>query len=134
MGQFGEMFFYLGAAQGVLLFIFLFSIKTNRISNRLLGLLSLFWALILLQFPLQSHGLYAENPHLLKTISILLFTLFPLLYLHVKYLLSDYTKFNKKDYWHFIFAFLFVVLNSGFYFSSAEVKLEQELEFTWTTE
>lgn len=124
MGQFGEMLFYLGAAQGILLFVFLFSIKGNRISNRLLGLLTLFWALILLQFPLQAHGLYAKNPHLLKTISVLLFTLFPLLYLHVKYLLSDYKKFNKKDLWHFLFAFLYIILNSDFYFSSSEVKLE----------
>lgn len=124
MGQFGEMLFYLGTAQGILLCVFLFSIKANRISNRLLGLLSLFWALILLQFPLQSHGLYAENPHLLKTVSILLFTLFPLLYLHVKYLLSDYKVFNKKDLWHFSIALLFIILNIDFYFSSADVKLE----------
>lgn len=124
MGLLGEILFYAGAIQGALLSIFLFSIRANRISNRILGLLTFFWALLLLQFPLQAHGLYIDHPHLLKTISSLLFTLFPLLYLHVKYLLADYKKFNRKDLWHFLPFLINVLLFTDFYMMSGPEKLD----------
>ena len=124
MGLIGEMLFYAGAIQGALLSVFLFSIKANRISNRLLGLLTFLWALLLLQFPLQAHGLYIDHPHLLKTISSLLFALFPLLYLHVKYLLADYKKFSTKDLWHFLPFIINILLFSDFYLMSGPEKLD----------
>lgn len=124
MGQFVQILFYLGAIQGLLLFWFLFTVKTNRISNRLLGLLTLFWAIVLLQFPLQEQGLYSNYPHLLKTISNLLFAFFPLLYLHVKYLLSDHQKFDYRDFWHFLPMLINILLHSNFLILSGEEKIE----------
>lgn len=123
MGQFVEVLFYLGAVQGVLLTVFLFSIKANKISNRLLGLLTFCWALLLLQFPMQEHGLYRNHPHLLKTVSPLLLVLFPLLYLHVKYLLSYFDKFQSRDLVHFLPFVINILLFSDFYFMGADEKL-----------
>ena len=123
MGQFVEVLFYVGALQGVLLTIFLFSIKANKISNRLLGLLTFCWAVLLLQFPMQEHGLYRDNPHLLKTISPLLLVLFPLLYLHVKYLLVYYKKFQRVDFLHFLPFVINILLFSSFYLLGADEKL-----------
>jgi len=124
MGQFVEVLFYVGALQGVLLTVFLFSIKANKISNRLLGLLTFCWALLLLQFPLQEHGLYRDNPHFLKTISPLLLVLFPLLYLHVKYLLVYFKKFQRIDLLHFLPFAINILLYSDFYLLGADEKLE----------
>jgi len=123
MGQFVEVLFYVGAFQGVLLTVFLFSIKANKISNRLLGLLTFCWALLLLQFPMQEHGLYRNHPHLLKTVSPLLLALFPLLYLHVKYLLSYFNKFQTRDLIHFLPFVINILLFSDFYFMGADEKL-----------
>lgn len=124
MGQYINILFYLGAVQGFLLSVFLFTIKANKISNKLLGLLTLIWGLILLQFPMQADGLYRQYPHLLKTISQLLFAFFPLLYLHVKYLLSKYTKFRKIDLLHFLPLVINTLLWMDFYLKSGELKLQ----------
>lgn len=124
MENFGQIPYFLGAIQGVLLSIFLFTIRVNRLPNLFLGLLTFCWALILLQFPLQEYGLYSSYPHLLKTISLLLFLLFPLLYLNVKYLLSDFKNFDPKDLLHFSFFFIFILLYADFYILSPEEKLE----------
>jgi AraC-like DNA-binding protein len=124
MGQFVEILFYVGALQGVLLTFFLFSIKANKISNRLLGLLTFCWALLLLQFPMQAHGLYRDHPHLLKTISPILFVLFPLLYLHVKYLLVYYRKFQRRDLLHLLPFVINIILFIDFYMMDSDMKLE----------
>ena len=124
MGQFVEVLFYVGALQGVLLTVFLFSIKANKISNRLLGLLTFCWAMLLLQFPMQEHGLYRNHPHLLKTVSPLLLGLFPLLYLHVKYLLVYFKKFQRIDLLHFLPFLINILLFSDFYLMGADEKLE----------
>ena len=124
MSQFLKVLFYLGALQGFLLSGFLFTVKTNTISNRLLGILTLFWGIVLLQVPLQSEGLYSTYPHLLKTISNLLFAFFPLLFLHVKYLLSGYKKFNFRDLVHFTPLLINVLLHSSFYLLSGAEKID----------
>jgi len=124
MEQFVQILLYLGAIQGFLLFWFLFTVKKNRLSNRLLGLLTLFWAIVLLQFPLQQEGLYSNYPHLLKTISNLLFAFFPLLYLHVKYLLSDYKKFDYRDLWHFLPLLINIILHGEFFLMGGEEKID----------
>jgi AraC-like DNA-binding protein len=124
MSQIIQVLFYLGAIQGMLLAIFLFSIKSNKISNKLLGLLTLFWAIVLFQFPLQEEGLYINYPHLLKTISNLLFAFFPLLFLHVKYLLSDFKKFSKMDLWHFVPLLMNIILHLPFYIMDGQEKID----------
>ncbi len=118
-----DVLFYMGAVQGVVLSIFLYSIKSNIIANRLLGLLTFLWAIILTIFAIQSQGLFIEYPHLLKTFAHVEFTFFPLLYLHVKYLLSKHSKFDTKDLVHFIPMFINVLLYAGFYFKSASDKI-----------
>ena len=115
---------YVGALQGIILTLFLFNVKSNIISNRLLGILTSSWAVILTIFALQSDGLFIHYPHLLKTFTHLEFTWFPLLYLSIKYLISSHKKFRTRDYYHFIPMLFNILLYSGFYFNSALVKLE----------
>ena len=124
MGQYVYILFYLGAVQGILLTLFLFSIKVNKISNRLLGLLTLFWALVLIQFSIEMQGIMDEFPHLFRTISTLVLSLFPLQYLYVKYLLYDLKKFRKADFWHFTPAIINILIAWDFYFLSGPEKLE----------
>lgn len=116
--------FYIGCIQGIILTIFLFNVKTNIISNRLLGILTFLWAVILLVFALQSYGLYRHFPHLLKLFFPLLFAWFPLLYLSVKYLITSHYKFEKIDFLHFLPMLIIILLNFGFYFKSASEKLD----------
>ena len=116
--------FYLGAIQGAILTVFLFSVKSNRLSNRLLGVLTSLWAILLLVFALQSYGLYVHYPHLLKSFYLTLFAWFPLLYLSVKYLISNYNSFQKADLIHFIPLGLIFLVNLGFYFKSGAEKIQ----------
>jgi len=123
MSQTIQIILYLGAVQGALLSVFLFSIKTNRISNRLLGLLTLFWGIIVASFALQSEGMYIKFPHLLAVFSRLLFVLFPLLYLQVKYLVSEHSKFDRKDLLHFLPLLIMTLAYIDFYFTGTEEKV-----------
>ncbi len=123
MDQVLQIIFYLGLVQGALLSVFLFSLKANKISNRLLGLLTLFWGIVIGSFAFHLQGYHIVYPHSLKVSMIFLFTLFPLLYLQVKYLLSDHVKFNRKDLIHFLPLFLVVLFNIGFYIKSGEGKI-----------
>lgn len=116
--------FYVGAVQGIILSIFLFNVKSNKISNRLLGILTFLWAIVLLVFALQSHGIYNHFPHLLGIIFQLLFTWFPLLYLSIKYLISNHEKFNKTDLVHFLPMVIIILLYSDFYLQSGEEKIK----------
>lgn len=124
MEQYVSILFYLGAIQGILLSVFLFSVKVNKLSNRLLGLLTLFWGLVLFQFPMQDEGLYTKFPHLLKTFSQLLFAFFPLLYLQVKYLISNQKRFNKRDLLHFTPMLINILLWADFYFMGGVEKID----------
>lgn len=114
--------FLLGSVQGLILSGFLFGTKTNKIANRLLGLLTLTWSLTLIMFTFALKGFMNDYPHLLRTISHLEFAIFPLLYLFIKYLLKRYDKFNRRDLLHFIPLVFISFLFSKFYFESAETK------------
>lgn len=124
MQYIADIILYVGAVQGVLLSLFLFSIKVNKLSNRLLALLSFLLGIFLLAYALQDEGLYVKFPHLLKVFYQFLFIFFPLIYLHAKYLLADIKKFQKKDLLHFIPFFISVILYSDFFFRPAAEKLE----------
>lgn len=125
-----QILLYVGALQGLLLAVFLFSIRANKISNVLLGLLTLFWGFVLAQFALQSQGFFRDNPHFIKTGSQLIITFFPLLYLHVRYLLLKFKKFKKTDYLHFLPFFISILLYSDFYLSSGDEKIRLNLDPT----
>jgi len=123
MDQLFQILFSLGGFQGTLLAAFLFSIKVNKISNRLLGLLTLFWGIFLFSFAFQSEGMYLRFPHLLKTFYHLLFAFSPLLYLQIKYLLGNYKKFNFSDLIHFLPLAISILLHMHFYLLSGEEKI-----------
>gem|GEM_PF-910720 len=116
-------FLYLGSLQGFILTYFLFGIKKNSISNRLLGILTSLWAIILLFFALQSLDINTKYPHLLNTVSQLLFAWFPLLFLSVKYFVTTHNKFDRKDLLHFIPLIISIVVLIPFYIETGEVKL-----------
>jgi AraC-like DNA-binding protein len=119
-----NIIFFVGAIQGIILTLFLFNAKSNKLSNRLLGILTFLWAIILLVFALQSYGLYRTYPDLLKVFFPILFTWFPLLFLSVKYLITSHKKFDKKDFLHFIPLIICIFLNIDFYFKTGTEKIE----------
>ncbi len=123
MDEIIQIILYVGAVQGLLLSVFLFSIRINRLSNRLLGLLTLLWGMFLFTFALQEEGLYIRFPHLLKVIYQFLFLFFPLLYLQVKYLLSHHNKFEKTDLFHFLPFILSILFYIDFYLQTGEDKI-----------
>ncbi len=118
-----QIILLLGAVQGLLLSIFLFSIRTNRIANRLLAFLALIWGIVLMVFALQERGLYLRFPHLSMVFGQLIFLLFPLLFLHTKYLLTRHSKFQLKDLLHFLPFLLSTLAFMDFYIKSAEQKV-----------
>jgi len=124
MSEIIQVIIYGGALQGLLLSVFLFSINTNKISNRLLGILTLLWGVVLLVFALQDEGLYQKYPDFLYVFDQLILCFFPLLFLQVKYLLTRHTVFNPKDLLHFIPFFSGIVMFMNFFVSPVEVKLE----------
>lgn len=115
--------FLLGSFQGLILTGLLITRKKNKIANRLLGLLTLMWSIILFLFAFVIKGVMSEYPHLLRTITHIEFTFFPLLYLNIEYLLKRRERFNYRDLLHFIPLVFNVLLFSRFYFESAETKL-----------
>lgn len=119
-----NIIYLVGAIQGIVLSVFLINSKVNVISNRLLGILTLFWAVILIIFSLQSDGLFIKYPHLLKTLTHVEYTFLPLLYLSVKYLVTSHKTFEKRDLIHFVPLLFNILLYSGFYFNSAAEKLQ----------
>ncbi len=116
--------FFAASLQGVVLTILLFSIKSNIISNRLLGILTFLWAIILTLFASQSYGINIKFPHLLNTLNNLLFAWFPLLFLSVKYLITRYNRFKLMDLLHFLPMIISVILFTKFYLLSGEEKIE----------
>lgn len=118
---------YLGSIQGFILTVLLFRIKSNTISNKLLGILTSLWAIILLVFALQSLGIHSKYPHLLNTFSQLLFAWFPLLYLSVKYFFTNHSKFNSKDLFHFIPLVVGIIIQIPFYTLSGEEKIQSTI-------
>jgi AraC-like DNA-binding protein len=123
MSELVQVIFYGGALQGFLLAVFLFSIRTNKISNRLLGILTTFWGVVLLVFALQAKGLYLKYPHLLYVFDQLILCFFPLLFLQVKYLLTHHKVFEKKDLLHFVPFLAGIVLYMDFFIRPVEEKL-----------
>ena len=55
---------------------------------------------------------------------MLMFAWFPLLFLSVKYLISSYNHFQRKDFLHFIPMLVIILLFSDFYGMSGEEKIE----------
>jgi len=116
--------FYVGAVQGVILTIFLWSLKHNKISNRILGLLTSCWGILLFTFGIQFEGFFLNYPHFLKTISHIPLLFFPLLYLSAKYLITRKDKIQWIDYLHFLPFIISILLWINFYKLSGDEKIE----------
>ena len=123
MQDYYPLIFYAGGFQGFVLAVFLVSIKSNRIANRILGLLTFCWGVLLLVFGLQFDGFFLNNPHFLKTFSNLPVLFFPLLFLNVKYLITRRKRFSTIDYLHFAPFFINILLFANFYFKSGPDKI-----------
>jgi AraC-like DNA-binding protein len=123
MQTIAQILIYAGAIQGLLLSLGLFSMRTNITSNRILGMLTASWGVVLLIFALQETGLYQNYPHLLWVFDQLIFLFFPLLYLHTKYLISGQEKFQLNDLWHFLPLFLSMIAHLKFFLLSGDIKL-----------
>ena len=114
--------YFLGSLQGIILTILLFSANKNIIAARLLGVLTFIWAIDLSAFAMTLQGFMTSHPHFLRTVSHVEFTIFPLFYLSMNYLIKRHEKFKIKDLLHFV-PFIFVILLFiPFYFESAETK------------
>lgn len=124
MGEFLQIIFYGGAFQGLMLSVFLFSIRTNKISNRLLGILTMCWGIVLLAFALQENGLYEKYPHTAFVFDQLIFLFFPLLYLQVKYLLTSHKSFQLTDLLHFTPFLVSIILHVEFFILPPQEKIE----------
>lgn len=112
----------LGAVQGLLLSTFLFSIRTNKVSNRLLAFLTMIWGIVLMVFALQDRGLYVRFPHLYLVFDQLVLLFFPLLFLYVKYLFTSHYKFNLADLFHLLPFIISIVAYMGFFLKTGEQK------------
>jgi AraC-like DNA-binding protein len=123
MQDYYPIIFYAGGFQGFILAVFLISIKVNRIANRILGLLTFCWGVLLLVFGLQFDGFFMNNPHFLKTFSHLPLLFFPLLFLYVKYLITRREKFSTADYLHFVPFLISILIYTDFYFKSGLKKI-----------
>lgn len=123
MSDYYSIIFHLGGIQGFILAIFLFNQKKNLIAYRILGFLTLSWGVILVAFGLQFDDIFRTYPHLLGTFSRLIYLVFPLLFLYVKYLVSKHKRFNSIDLLHFSPFLLSILVYVDFYFQSAENKL-----------
>lgn len=115
--------FLVGSIQGVVLTFFLFSVKHNIIANRLLGIKTFCWAIILLVFALQFNEYHIKYPHLLITFDHVLFLVFPLYFLYLKYLISKHNRFKAVDLLHFIPFVVSVLLYANFYFKTGAEKI-----------
>lgn len=123
MTEYYPIIYYLGGIQGIILTIFLVSQKRNHIAYRILGLLTLVLGLLAIAFGMQLDGISHDYPHLLATFSRLLFLIFPLVFLTVKYLITKHEGFERLDYMHFIPFIIVVLIYIDFYPQSAADKI-----------
>ncbi len=114
-----EIILLIGAAQGLVLAIILFTLKRpNILPNRLLSAV-----LIIFSFNMAihsvSHGKHFLNiPHHETVIFILFFLIGPLIYLYVKVLINSHTALNIKDFWHFLPFVILLLVSVPLYINS----------------
>jgi AraC-like DNA-binding protein len=116
--------FIIGAAQGLMLSIFLSRKKENRSANRLLSVLMLIFAIDLLIGIYIITGAYLEDPTFIGISQALPYLYGPGIFLYV-YLLSHKKDGFRKTYWLHAIPFLLVQLYGlfFFYFEPMEYKI-----------
>ncbi len=95
---------FVGAAQGILLAVFLFTHRSgNRIANRFLGSKLLLFSLIILAHTFGQYETHAQHKQGVdhQLVHSLIFLFGPLIYFYVKILTRPLFKFGGKDWLHF---------------------------------
>ncbi|WP_226389677.1 helix-turn-helix domain-containing protein [Penaeicola halotolerans] len=99
--------------------------KSYLQNNRFLGASMFFYNLFLLVYFLWFEaGYIIEYPHLMRTVSPLMYLSAPLFYIFVRNSLIDERGFHRWDWIHFLPALIHLVDLVPFYLESTEVKLQ----------
>jgi AraC-like DNA-binding protein len=100
--DFFNIFLLLAASQGFFLTLLIFHKHRRLYANRFLGILLLFYSIILLNLFLEEIGFLYQYPLLLIIQFGLPFFIGPLHYLYARYLTYSYSRFQKYDWLHFL--------------------------------
>lgn len=115
----------LGAVQGILLAVALFTVKRgNRIASRLLAGFVFVASIVILGGVLRSQGYVLDLPHLSRVHDPFSFLAGPLLYLYLKTLIEKPAAFARKNFLHFIPFAVCVVYLVPYYVQNTAVKLQ----------
>ncbi len=106
--SFKEFFLLLCFVQSILLAVSLFSLRENKVPNRLLGCMSLVWGTMCYYryTVFQDVGYIVQHHFLLKFNNVLFLAFFVFPFLYVKYMSRKAPAFQKADLWHFLPALL----------------------------
>lgn len=119
-----EYILLLGAIQGILLSILLFSKKINHTANVVLGIAMLALSFDVFHSAYILFGYYFEFPHYIGITYAFPFLYGPIFYIYARLISSADNSFNPKYYFHFIPFVLVVIYGIVFvYFRSTEFKL-----------
>ena len=118
----------LGALQGFLLALFLFTHKERKkASNRVLAWLILLFSVNLL-VPELTRNFYTRFPHLISSSDSLLYLFGPLIYFYTILLTGKSNKLTKRDLLHFIPFALGTLIMVPFYMQGADAKLRHAID------
>lgn len=102
--------------------ILLFANKAHKHANRLLAFFTFITVLNVSTNVLVKTNFYIEYPHLFRISSPLLYMYMPLVFLYIRSVVKDETRFRKWDWLHFIPAFLHFCELLPFYLLPTGVK------------
>jgi AraC-like DNA-binding protein len=102
--------------------------KTMRVANFLLAINLLGISAVSVTISLVESKLILAVPHFYRLPSPVYYLMFPAAYLYVKLILKDRTRLERKDYLHFLPAFIHLVEMTPFYLLSAEEKVNNILQ------
>lgn len=115
----------LGAAQGLLLCLALFTVKRgNRLANKLLAALTLSIAVVVTGAVLLTTNYVFVYPHLSRVHHPFVFLAGPLLFLYIRTITSRDARLKKKDLLHFVPSLFILVYLIPYYFQSRDDKVE----------
>ncbi len=102
--------------------ILLFANKTHRHANRLLAFSTFTLVISISVNALLKTDFFIEHPHYFRTSSPLLYMFVPCIYLYIRAVVKDETRFRKWDWVNFVPAFLHFCELFPFYILSTEAK------------
>ncbi|MCU0368162.1 MAG: helix-turn-helix transcriptional regulator [Cyclobacteriaceae bacterium] len=124
ISQLSWFFLFAFALHGTIaIAILIFKNKSFKTANLLLGINLLGICMIAFVITVVESGMILSVPHFYRLPSPLYYLMFPAAYLYVKTILSDRSHLQKKDYLHFIPAFVHLIEMLPFYFQRAEEKI-----------